>query len=171
MNEMTTGHQVAMVAVGSDGVIGLGPLFSVPYYPHRLVALADTTGYRLQVARLSQMFHGSETLRRLTLAHVGRVISDLSISAACHRAHSHRQRLARWLLIATDKAEQRWLQVTHETLAHMVGGPRHAVTVALNELRAKGAIAHLRGRVEVLKRSVLVAHACECYARREPPPR
>ena len=37
------------------------------------------------------------------------------------------------------------------------------MTVGLNELRAKGAVAHLRGRVEILDRSVLIAHACECY--------
>ncbi len=46
----------------------------------------------------------------------------------------------------------------------MVGGPRHAVTVALNELRTKGAVAHLRGRVEILNRDLLIAQACECYA-------
>jgi hypothetical protein len=33
----------------------------------------------------------------------------------------------------------------------------------LNELRAKGAIAHLRGRIDILKRSVLIAQSCECY--------
>jgi hypothetical protein len=32
MNEMATGHQLAMVAIGNDGVIGLGLLFSVPRY-------------------------------------------------------------------------------------------------------------------------------------------
>jgi len=72
-------------------------------------------------------------------------------------------RLARWLLMMTDKADERSLPVTHDVLAQMVGGPRHAVTVALNELRAKGAIAHLRGRLEILNRSLLIAHACECY--------
>jgi hypothetical protein len=45
----------------------------------------------------------------------------------------------------------------------MVGGPRHAVTVALNQLRRKGAIAHRRGRIDVLRRLVLVEEACECY--------
>jgi CRP-like cAMP-binding protein len=78
--------------------------------------------------------------------------------------HSHRERLAKWLLIATDKAQQRSLPVTHDALAQMVGGPRHAVTVALNQLRTKGAIAYRRGRVDVLKRSVLVEEACECYS-------
>ena len=82
---------------------------------------------------------------------------------ACSRVHSHRQRVARWILMMTDKADEQSIPMTHDVLAQMVGGPRHAVTVALNELRAKGAVAHLRGRVEILDRSVLIAHACECY--------
>jgi hypothetical protein len=37
------------------------------------------------------------------------------------------------------------------------------VTVALNELRGQGAIVHLRGRLEIVQRSILVDQACECY--------
>jgi CRP-like cAMP-binding protein len=92
---------------------------------------------------------------------------ELRTAAACNRVHSHRQRLARWLLVITDKATQQSLPITHEALAQLVGGPRHAVTVALNELRAKGAIGHLRGRVDILERSLLLAQACECYAAAE----
>jgi CRP-like cAMP-binding protein len=109
------------------------------------------------------VFQQSETVRRITLSHVGAQMRELATAAACNRVHSHRQRLARWLLITTDKARQQSLPITHETLAQMVGGPRHAVTVALSELRAKGVIAHLRGRVDILDRSVLIKQACECY--------
>jgi CRP-like cAMP-binding protein len=97
------------------------------------------------------------------MAYVGGRMGELTTSAGCNRVHSHRQRLARWLLIATDKAQLRSLPVTHEALAQMVGGPRHAVTIALNELRTRNAIAYLRGRVDVLNRTALVAEACECY--------
>ncbi len=109
------------------------------------------------------MFRDSEDLRRIALAYVGGRVGELTTSPGCNRVHSHRQRLARWLLIATDKAQLRSLPVTHEALAQMVGGPRHAVTIALHQLRTRGAIAYLRGRVDVLKRSALVEEACECY--------
>jgi hypothetical protein len=56
--------------------------------------------------------------------------------------------------------------LTHETLAHLVEGPRHAVSVALNALRKKGAIAYARGRIDVLDRRLLRSHACECYIER-----
>ena len=154
---------MALVAIGPEGVIGLGPLFSVFRYPHRLIVLVEADGYQISSARLNELFQRSEALRSVALTHVGRVISELTVAAGCYRFHSHRQRLARWLLVATDKAAQRSLRVTHEALAQMVGGPRHAVTVALNELRAKGAIAPLRGRVEIVNRSMLVREACECY--------
>ena len=167
VSEMTTGHQVAVAALGNEGMIGLGALFERPTYTHTLVVLVESQGFRITAGRFHRLFQQSETLRRVVLEHVGHRLGELTTAAACNRVHSHRQRLARWLLITTDKAGQPSLPVTHEALAQMVGGPRHAVTVALNELRVRGAIAHLRGRIDVLKRSVLIAQSCECYA----PPR
>ena len=164
MSEMTTGHQVAVAAIGAEGMIGLGPIFSLSQYLQPLVVFVDSTGFRVPAGRFHDVFERSELLRHVTLAHVGRKMNELIVAAACNRVHSHRQRLARWLLTTSDKAHLRSLNVTHEALAQMVGGPRHAVTVALNELRAKGAIMHLRGRIDITNRSLLVAQACECYS-------
>jgi len=164
IREMTTGHQVAIAAVGAEGVIGLGALFGIRHYSHSSVALIPSRGYLVDAVQFLSAFEESEHVRRVVLAYVGRRMADLNVAAACNRVHSHRQRLARWLLIATDKAHQLWLPVTHDALAQMVGGPRHAVTVALNQLRAKGAIAYRRGRIDIRNRSALVVEACECYS-------
>ena len=161
---MTTGHQVTVALVGAEGVLGIGPIFRITHYPRSLVVLLKSAGYRLRADRVRHAFHESAVLRNVTLAHVGYLINEMASLAACSRVHSHRQRLARWLLMTTDKAQQSSLAITHEVLAQMDGGPRHAVTVALNQLREKGAIAYLRGRVDILNRSVLMAAACECYA-------
>ena len=163
VSEMRTGHQVAVAAVGAEGVIGVEALFGTRRHLHSSVVLVGSRGFRIAADRFLRVFEQSETMRHATLAHVGDRMRELATAAACNRVHSHRQRLARWLLITTDKASQPSLPVTHEALAQMVGGPRHAVTVALSELRAKGAIAYLRGRVDILERSVLVEQACECY--------
>jgi len=163
ISEMTTGHQVGIAAVGAEGAIGLGALFGIHHYPHSSVALVPSHGHVVDAARFLRVFRDAEGFQRVVLAYVGRRMDELSIAAACNRVHSHRQRLARWLLVATDKADQRWLPVTHDALAQMVGGPRHAVSAALNQLRTRGAIAYGRGRIDVLNRSVLVSEACECY--------
>jgi CRP-like cAMP-binding protein len=163
VSEMTTGHQLAIATIGAEGVIGLASLFGASHYTHRIVVLADSSGYRIPAGHFRRAFEQSPVFRAVTLAHIGGRMSQLVIEAACNRTHSHRQRLARCLLVMSDKAGQRSLRVTHEMLAQMVGGPRHAVTVALSELRVKGAIAHLRGRIDIVNRSVLVRQACECY--------
>jgi CRP-like cAMP-binding protein len=161
---MTTGHQVAVGAVGCEGMIGAGVLFGMRKWPLSSVVLVRSSGHLLPSNSFRRRFQESVVLQRATLAHLGRQMRELTTTAACNRVHSNRQRLARWLLITTGKAQQQSLPVTHEALAQMVGGPRHAVTVALNDLRARGAIAHLRGRIEILDRGLLIAQACECYA-------
>src|SRR5204863_7263391 len=133
-------------------------------YPYASVTLVPSHGYRVAADRFRRAFEESDAVRQITLGYLASQMSELTAVAACNRVHSHRQRLARWLLITTDKAQQPWLPVTHDALAQMVGGPRHAVTVALNELRTKGAISCLRGRIDVLKRPVLIREACECYS-------
>jgi hypothetical protein len=36
--------------------------------------------------------------------------------------------------------------------------------MGLNKLRTEGAIAHLRGQIDILDRARLRQYACECYA-------
>lgn len=163
VSEMTTGHHLAVATVGADGMLGIGTLFGKERYSLSVIVLVESSGHRLPSAHLRDVFHRSRASAEVFLNYVGSRMWEALTLAACNRVHSHRQRLARWLLTATDRAGRASLPVTHETLAQMVGGPRHAVTVALNDLRAKGAIAHLRGRIEVLDRATLSAHACECY--------
>ena len=163
VSEMATGHRVAVGTVGAEGMFGLGSLFRVPHYPHRMIVIVESEGYRVPSDRLERVFEDSDLFRRVMLKHFATRISELMIAVACHRVHSHRQRLARWLLVTVDKAGQRSLDVTHEMLATMVGGPRHAVTMALNRFRAQGAVRHLRSRIEVVEPSALIQQSCECY--------
>lgn len=163
VREMTTGHHLAVAAVGVEGLVGAGSIVGVSRHPHRIVVLLDSTGYRIPANTLRRAFNDLNGVRAATLRHVGRQLVEMSSLVACTRVHSHRQRLARWLLMAADKAQRSTLRLTHDELAQMVGGPRPAVTVALHEMTARGAIACLRGRLDILDRALLVTHACECY--------
>lgn len=163
VREMTTGHHLAVAAVGVEGLVGAGSIVGVSRHPHRIVVLLDSRGYRIPANTLRRAFNDLNGVRAATLRHVGRQLVEMSSLVACTRVHSHRQRLARWLLMAADKAQRSTLRLTHDELAQMVGGPRPAVTVALHEMTARGAIACLRGRLDILDRALLVTHACECY--------
>jgi len=162
---MRTGHQVAVALVGTEGLLGISSVISIPQHPHRVVALFESAGYRLPVETLRRVFDDHKGLRQAVLAHIGRQLVEISTLVACARIHSHRQRLARWLVMMAEKSGESSLKITHDTLAQVVGGPRHAVTVGLNKLRADGAIAHLRGQIDILDRSRLLSNACECVSR------
>jgi len=164
MSEMTTGHHVAIETVGVEGMLGIGAVLALKDQSCSPVTLVTSRGYLVPAQRLLSVFNDSEALRQVTLAYIGGRLTELGVTAACHRVHSLRQRLARWLLVATDKVQQKSLPITHDALAQMVGGPRHAVTVALQQLRAQGAIVHRRGHIDVLRPSALIEEACECYA-------
>ena len=161
--EMTTGQLVGIGTMGAEGFIGIGTVRGVPQFAYWSRVLVETTGYRIPATLFRRAFNNSKALRQSTLAYVGRLLLEYARLAACHRIHSQRQRLARWLLTATDRAGQPALPVTHDVLAQMVGGPRHSITTALRELRANGAIDHARASVKVLDREILIARLCECY--------
>ena len=163
VGEMKTGHHLAVGAVGVEGVVGLEALFGSDRHDHALRVLVEARGRFVPAHVFTDVFEESQHFRHVVLAYLGTRARELTSWAVCNRVHSHRQRLARWLLVATEKAGVASLPITHDALAQMVGGPRHAVTVALSELRRRGAIAHTRGRIDVLDRPSLTVQSCECY--------
>jgi CRP-like cAMP-binding protein len=167
IRDMESGYSVGIATVGAEGVFGLGSLFDVPTYPHRMSVVVESYGYQITADRLRDAFERSDRLRRVLLSHLASRITEFLVAIACQRVHTQRQRLARWLLEAIDRTGERSLSLTHDAIADMVGGPRHAVTTALNELRSKGGVTYVRGRIDILERSVVAAESCECYLKRD----
>ena len=88
---------------------------------------------------------------------------QISHTAACNAHHNLQERLARWLLMAHDRAESDALPLTQEFVSMMLAVRRPGVTVAARSLQAIGAIDYERGRITVLDRQRLEEAACECY--------
>lgn len=85
-------------------------------------------------------------------------------TAMCNLRHTIVQRLARWLLLASDRLERQDFDITHEFIATILGVRRAGVTTASAELERQGAIAKYRGTVAIQDAGRLGAAACECYA-------
>ena len=89
--------------------------------------------------------------------------AQVTMTAACNARHAIEQRLARWLLIAHDRAGADEFPMTHEFMALMLGVRRPGVSVAAGVLQRAGLIRYARGRMEVTDRLGLEAASCECY--------
>jgi CRP-like cAMP-binding protein len=84
-------------------------------------------------------------------------------SAACNAKHNIEQRLARWLLLCTDRARTETLKLSQEFLADMLGSTRPTVSIAAGTLKEEGLIDYNRGVILILDAKHLEERACECY--------
>ncbi len=92
--------------------------------------------------------------------------AQLTIStqnAACNATHTYEQRLARWLLICSDRANLDTLPMAQEFVSEMLGSTRSTVSIAAGHLKARGLIDYRRGAIVLLQREGLEKEACECY--------
>ena len=90
----------------------------------------------------------------------GLIVNQL---AACNRLHEIEERLARWLLMVSDRMASDKFYLTQEFLAEMIGAQRSTVTLAAGSLQRSGLIEYRRGHIHILDRERMESVACECY--------
>ena len=158
-----SGATVEVALVGREGVASVAAALGRQRLPFRVVAQIDGTAARIATDVVRRQLHQCRHLHERFLLYSHAVIAQVGQSAICNRFHTSKQRLARWLLTTADRVDSRELFLTHEFIAHMVGGPRSAVTEAAAALRSCGAIDYSRGRVIIKNVPKLRQQACECY--------
>ena len=72
-------------------------------------------------------------------------------------------RLARWLLMYNDRLSVPTIELTHETIAILLGVRRPSVTSALHVLEGLGFLRASRGRITLIERDELERFACDVY--------
>ncbi|WP_207478576.1 Crp/Fnr family transcriptional regulator [Arenibaculum pallidiluteum] len=149
--------------VGKEGAVGLGALMGVERAQHTAMVQIPSKGMRVRADILRAETHRSPDALHRLLRYTQALNAQVSQTAACNVHHTLQERLARWLLMAHDRAEGDDLPLTQEFLSMMLGVRRAGVTVAVNILEQTGSIASRRGRVTVLDRSRLETASCECY--------
>ncbi len=122
----------------------------------------EAHAWRIRADTLRAAFDRSAALRSLLLRYVQAFHAQVAQTAACNAQHAVDVRLARWLLMQHDRAEQDEFPMTHEFLALMLGARRPSISVAAAVLQKLGAVRYTHGRMTVLDRASLEA-ACECY--------
>lgn len=160
---MAEGGSAEVGLIGREGVIGAMHILGPTPTPAQCFIQMEGTGLRLRLADLRTMFQTSAEFRGRVLEFVQQQSVTLEQVAACNKLHETEERLARWLLMSRDRADQDTMTMTQEFLADMLGTRRTTVTLVAGSLQRRGLIDYRRGKVTILDRAALELAACDCY--------
>jgi len=160
---LVDGNSAEVGLVGREGMIGLPLLFGSD--TGLVASMVQGTGImlRLEAGAFRQALEDIPGLEKALLRYALAFQEQVTQTAACNGHHALDQRLARWLLMAHDRAESDEFPMTQEFLALMLCVHRPGVTVAARLFQQAGLIRYGQGRLEVIDRAGLEAASCECY--------
>jgi len=161
---MEDGASAEIAVVGNEGMVGVALFMGGETTPSRAVVQSGGHGYRLRGQLLKEEFHRAGPLQALLLRYSQALLTQMGQTAVCNRHHSVEQQFCRWLLLSLDRLPSNEVTMTQELIANMLGVRREGVTEAAKKLQNANVIRYRRGRIEVIDRTALENHGCECYA-------
>jgi CRP-like cAMP-binding protein len=157
------GESVECAIIGSEGVTGVHGLLGHEQPAHSMVVQTSGSAYRARLAPIREEFLKGGPFAQLIHSFVSVQMVQMAQSVLCSQLHSVEQRMARWMLAASDTLQSDSLLLTQEYLAQVLGSRRSTVTVCAGGLQREGLVHYSRGRLRITNRTALEARACECY--------
>ena len=157
------GNSVEVAMVGREGIVP--PLAAIASTPAAYTTVVTVAGEALRVPAVALQAECDRypALQHALIQQGHATICEIAFGSGCHRFHTARQRLARWLLMASHRIQSSTVELTQEQLAAVLGLQRTGVTVANVALQNAGAITSRHGRIRIIDRSRLQTVSCECY--------
>ncbi|BCL36346.1 Crp/Fnr family transcriptional regulator [Nostoc sp. MS1] len=158
------GSTVEAGMVSNDGIVGLPVVWGGHSTNTSAFVQVPDSGMRMKAEILIAEFHRGGELQSLLLRYTQALFTQVTQTAACNRLHTIEERLARWLLLVSDRMQSDKFPLTQEFISQMLGCRRSGVTVAAGTLSKAGMISYKRGNITILNRSDLEDTSCECYS-------
>jgi CRP-like cAMP-binding protein len=160
---MAEGGSAEVGLIGREGLVGAMQLLGPTPTPAQSFIQMEGDALRIRLDDLRAIFLKSDELRSRILEFVQQQTVTLEQIAACNKLHEAEERLARWLLMSRDRADQDTMTMTQEFMADMLGTRRTTVTLVASSLQERGLISYRRGKVTIVSRHELEKAACDCY--------
>jgi CRP-like cAMP-binding protein len=158
------GSTIEAGLVGSEGMVGLPVIWGGNTTITTAFVQVANGAFRMKAEQLQAEFLRGGELQSLLLRYTQALFTQVTQTAACNRLHRIEERLARWLLMVSDRVQSETFPLTQEFIAQMLGCRRSGVTVAAGILSQAGMINYKRGNINILNRQDLEATSCECYS-------
>ncbi|MGR3464010.1 Crp/Fnr family transcriptional regulator [Limimaricola sp.] len=160
------GLNIEAALVGYEGMVGLSQVFGTEISLSDTVMQSSGTGWRIG-ARDFRKAMDSPGFRSRMLIFADTVMSQSFATSLAASRGKLMTRLARWLLLFHDRVQGDELELTHDTMAVLLGVRRAGVTMTIHELEGRGLIRAHRGRVTIRDREGLAALAGAFYGQAE----
>jgi len=156
-------HNIEVGIVGNEGMTGLSILLGTDHSILETFIQTAGVGRRIATDKLRAAIEQSPSLRHSLLLYAHTLVTQIAYSALANARYKVEERLARWLLMADDRANGAGIHLTHEFLALMLGARRASVTLALNDLQKRKILRAARGHITVENRTALELAANGSY--------
>ena len=156
-------NNVQVGLIGNEGMVNASLVLGTELASMSSVVQGNGRAFRIRNRELQELLGAIPHLRDILHRYITLRMDQLAQNMACSSCHAVEQRLARWLLMARDRAQSNELFLTHEVLALMLGVRRESVSQAASSLQKHGLISYSRGDLMLLDQPGLEAVACSCY--------
>ena len=150
--------------VGREGMAGLPIFMGVNVSRTRALVQGGGSAMKMTAAALREETHQLSPLHRLLDRYTHSWLTQISQSSVCNRFHRVEARLARWLLMTSDRMGRDEFRLTQDFMSNMLGVRREGVNRAAGALGDRKLIHYNRGELTILNRPSLEEAACVCYA-------
>ena len=159
----TEGRSIEAGLIGYEGVSGLPVLFGDDRSPNEAYVQIAGDGYVMASDDLRTAVDTSPTLRSHLLRFAQTFTVLVAQTALANGRAKIDERLARWLLMASDRTRSHELTLTHELISLMLGVRRPGVTDAIHRLEGERLIKARRSSITIRDRAGLEAAANGSY--------
>jgi CRP-like cAMP-binding protein len=156
-------HSIEVGIVGQEGMTGLPIVLGIIRPAHETFIQTEGRGRRITVEKLNAAMEKSPNLHRTLLRYVHTLMTQMAFTSLANGRYKIEERLARWLLMADDRANGDAIRLTHEFLALMLGARRAGVTNALSLFQTRGVLHVTRGVISIRNRGALEEAANGSY--------